>query len=754
MKNADDVLHVRGESRYVDDLPEPAGTLHAAVVPSPVAHGRLKGIDADAARRAPGVRAVLTAADIPGQNQIGTIFPDEQLFAEGEVHCVGHLVAAVVADTPEQARHAARLVKALVDPLPPVLDPREAFARGMLIAPARTFALGDVDAAWGGCDLIVEGRADSGGQEHVYIETQGAMAVPTEDGGVRIHSSTQGPTAVQRATARVLGLPMHKVEVDAPRLGGAFGGKEDQATAWAAVAGLAAALLRRPVKCVLRRGEDMRMTGKRHPYSSDFKLGLKKDGTFVAYEARFYQNAGCSADLSTAVLERTLFHCTNSYFIPNVRATAASCRTNLPSNTAFRGFGGPQGMFVIESAIARAAARLGVEPRALQERNLLREESVFPYGMNAVHCAARDCWAEAVRRYDLAGWQAEVDRFNASHRGRKKGLALMPICFGISFTNTGLNQASALVHVYTDGSVGVSTAAVEMGQGVNEKLRVTAARALGIRQERVRIESANTTRIANTSPTAASSGADLNGHATRLACGQILERLRAFAAGRLGAQVADVAVEDEQVRLRGAATDLTWPALVGAAYWARVSLSAQAHYATPHLAFDKAAEKGRPFLYHAYGTAIAEVTVDGLRGTFEVDAVKMVHDFGASLQPLVDRGQAEGALAQGIGWLTMEDVVYGGDGRLQSDTMTTYKVPDIHSAPRRVEVHFLGRENPLGLYGSKAIGEPPLMYGIGVYHAVRRALEQLRPGLELPDVAPLTHERVLMALHGGAPVPA
>lgn len=747
MKNLDSILHVRGESRFVDDEPAPAGTLHGAAVVSPVAHGRLRAVDAGAALNLPGVHAVLTSRDVPGANQIGTIIQDEELLASEAVHCVGQPVALVVAESPEAARKAAAAVRLDIESLPAIFDAREAYAKGELIAPPRTFACGDVDAAWADCDLVVSGRADCGGQEHLYLETQGALALPAE-GGVRLLSATQAPTAVQRVVARVLGLPMQRVEVDVRRLGGGFGGKEDQATCWAALAALAATKLGRPVKVILRRHEDMRWTGKRHPYSADFKLGLKSDGTLIAYEVFFYQNAGCSADLSTSILERTLLHATNAYFIPNVRATAASCRTNLPSNTAFRGFGAPQAMFVMESAIHKAAHALGISAAAIQQRNLLRAGDMLPYGMAFQDQPLRAGWEEAERSFDREGWERRVAEFNATHRWEKKCVAVMPVCFGISFTTLLLNQASALVHVYSDGSVAVSTAAVEMGQGTSTKLRQVAAAVLGIEPDRVRMESTSTARTANTSPTAASSGPDLNGNATKLACLSILQRLKEVAARTLNAGAADaIELRGERVWKGGSPTGLDWAKLVGAAYLDRVSLSAHAHYATPRIHFDKSVERGEPFTYHVTGTAILEATVDCLRGTCRVNAVRLVHDVGSSINPVIDRGQVEGGLLQGIGWMTLEELRSDAEGRLRTDTLTTYKVPDLHSAPDCMDVNFIERSTgPAGILGSKAIGEPPFMYGIGAYFAIWNAMRAFHPALEPVFDAPLTSEKILMAL--------
>ena len=745
MKQNDIYFHARGESLFVDDLDIFSGLLHAAVLPSPVAHGRIVKLDGQAARSALGVAAVFTSADIPGENQVGGVIPDEPLLAAGEVHYIGQPLAFVVAATALQARQALAAVQLEIEELPAVLDPRLAAAQKLLIVPPRAFALGDVEKAWPACSLVVAGRVDSGGQEHLYLETQAAIAVPGEKGTLRVLSATQSPTVVQRTIARVLGLPMSRVAVEVFRLGGAFGGKEDQATPWAVMAALAAQQLRRPVKLVLDRQEDMRLTGKRHPYSSDFKIGLNAAGKILAYEVTYYQNAGAAADLSPAILERTLFHATNSYHIPNVRATGISCRTNLPPFTAFRGFGGPQAMFVLEAAIFQAAEKLGVDAAAIQEKNLLAEGDEFPYGQKVKNCRARLCWEEAVSTFDLQAARQRVLKYNSANPMSKKGLALMPVCFGISFTSTYLNQAGALVHVYTDGSVSVSSAAVEMGQGVNNKILQVAARTLGVSQSRLRMESTCTRRVANTSPTAASTGSDLNGKAVELACLELRRRLLQAAAGKLSlADEAGLEMRSETVWNNGQATDLTWDTLVQAAYFERVNLSVQAHYAAPGLHFDRAAEKGEPFAYHVFGTALVEATLDALRGTYTVDSVRAVHDAGSSLNPLIDRGQAEGGIVQGVGWMTLEELLYSDKGRLLTDTLSTYKIPDIRTAPPLIDVRFLkDAANPAAVLNSKAVGEPPFMYGIGAYFALLAAMRAFRPGQPLPYAAPLTAEKVL-----------
>ena len=747
--NIDSYGHVSGRSLYLDDLPELQGTLYAAVFASPVAHGTLQQIDLSKADQQAGVITIITSKDIPGDNQIGGIIPDEPLLAEKEVHFIGQPIAIIIATSEQEARAAREYIELDIKALPIITTPREAYAAGQIIGNPRTFRLGDTSAAFAKCTHVFEGKAETGGQEHLYLETQGAYAIPRENGHIQISSSTQGPTAVQRTAARVLGKPMHQIEVDVIRLGGGFGGKEDQASAWGAMAALAAHLSQRPVKLVLHRIDDLYMTGKRNPYDSDYKIGLDKDLKILAFEATYYQNAGAAADLSPAILERTLFHGNNSYHIPNFLATAYSCRTNLPPNTAFRGFGGPQGMFVIESAIEQAANSLGVKATAIQAINLLQQNDPFPYGQLAEGNEAKQCWDQAVDRYQLITSQKEVDAYNADNQHYKKGIALMPVCFGISFTNTMMNQARALVHVYHDGSIGISTGAVEMGQGVNTKLLQVAAKLFSVHPNRVKIETTNTTRVANTSPSAASSTTDLNGKALADACQQIWQRLQQVARKVLKKKEnCIIEIRQEQVFANGQATDMSWEQLVAHTFQKRINLSAKGHYATPRIHYNKAKEKGRPFAYHVYGTAITTAKVDCIRGTYEIESVKVVHDFGASMNRLIDLGQMEGGIVQGIGWMTMEEVLYNKEGRLLSNALSTYKIPDIYAVPQSIDVHFLNTDGvEEAIFRSKAVGEPPLMYGIGAYFAIRDAIRAFNPQMQAPFSAPMTPEKVLLALY-------
>lgn len=748
MNNIDSVSHATGRSVYLDDIPVLKNTLHGVVFDSPLSHAKVTRLDVTDAQSLPGVEGIFTWRDIPGNNDIGGIIADEPLFASDEVHYRGQPLALVVAADEHIARKALELIKIETVELEIITDPRKAYEKGLLLIPSRTFSMGDVSGAWSECDHIFEGTALSGGQEHLYLETQGAYAYPSENGCIKIHSSTQGPTLVQKVAARVLGIPMNRVEVDVTRLGGAFGGKEDQATSVAVMAALASLRLQRPVKITLNRIDDIRMTGKRHPYTSDFRIGLDHDCKIIAYSAVMFQNGGAAADLSPAIMERTLFHSTNAYYIPNTEVMVHSCRTNLPPNTAFRGFGAPQGMFVIEAAITKAAEELGIPAHLIQQANLVAEGDEFQYGQKAENVNIGRCWEILDKKFNLAKIEKEITHFNSKDTFRRRGMAVMPVCFGVSFTNTSMNQARALVHIYQDGSIAISTGAIEMGQGVNTKLAQVAATVFSVGIERIKLESTNTSRVANTSPTAASSGADLNGNALLVACNELLVRLKSVAALMYDCSIEDAELFKEKVVIKGVVTDTTWEILVQTAFLKRVSLTENGHYSTPEIFFDKTREKGHPFAYHVYGSAAVTVTLDCLRGTYKVDDVLIVHDFGNSINLVIDNGQIEGGVMQGIGWMTMEEVSFSDAGRLLSDTLSTYKVPDIYSAPSRVVCYALETSGPgLAIFKSKAVGEPPFMYGIGAFFALRNAIKSFIPEFKTDFDAPLTPEKVLMRLY-------
>jgi len=747
VKFIDAVSHVRGESLFVDDFPLLDQTLYAAAVVCQ-AIGKITRVDIREALKFPGVVSVLTYKDIPGENQIGGIVPDEPLLAEDDAHFIGQPVALVLAESRDAAYAARKLVYIEIKKREAITCPREALKQGKMILPTRHMQIGDLESAWEKCDLIVEGRVETGGQEHLYLETQGALVFLEEKGHLKVISSTQSPTGVQRMVARVLNIPMHLVEVQVLRLGGAFGGKEDQAAPWAVLAALGVQKTGLPVKLVLERHDDMVVTGKRHPYSSDYRIGLTKDFKIQVFDVTYYQNAGACADLSPAILERTICHATGSYYVPNVKITAHSCRTDLPPFTAFRGFGGPQALFVMESAITHAAHELGCRASDIQRANLLEEGHMLPFGQKTEACTARECWDFAEKEFNLRKWEKIKLEFNAANATKKMGVAMMPICFGISFNKTAMNQAGALAHIYQDGSVGVSTAAVEMGQGVNTKMVHIAATVLGLSPERIHVEPTNTTRVANTSPTAASSAADLNGRALERACLMLKARLLTHAADIHGYQFRDLELKKERLYNDDVRSGISWEELVTSAFNHRIDLTEHAYYATPGLYFDNKKQRGKPFAYHVYGSALVAVVVDILRGTYEIDSVRMIHDFGKSLNPEIDRGQAEGALAQGIGWVTMEEIQYSKEGYLLSNSLSNYKVPDLQSAPKTVEVHFLETEgNEKAVFRSKAIGEPPFLYGIGAYFAIDDAIRAFTDEKITGFEAPMTPERVFMRCH-------
>jgi len=748
MKNTDSRSHLQGKSIYLDDIPELQGTLHGLVYDSPVAHAKNVNIDYSEAEKLAGVIKIFTYKDIPGENQIGAIIQDEPLFAEDEVHFMGQPIAFIVAETERIAREAKKLIKFNAEELPAITDAKVAKEKGSFIAPPRTFKLGNLEDGKKKSKYIIKGTTESGGQEHLYLETQGSYAIPKENQSLTLYSSTQGATAVQSITSKILNIPMNKIEVDVNRLGGGFGGKEDQATPWAVMVSLAAFILQKPVKMILARHDDMRMTGKRHPYTAEYTIGLSEDLKIQFYDIEFVQDAGASADLSPAITERTLFHATGSYFIPNTEITVYSCRTNTLPNTAFRGFGGPQAFFAIEAALQKAADEIGVPVHKIQFKNLLNDGDEFPYGQIATETEAIHSWKTTDKLFSIEKQYKEVEKFNSENTKFKKGINITPLCFGISFTNTMMNHARALVHIYQDGSVGISTGAIEMGQGVNTKMKQVAMHVLGISIDKIKLETTNTTRVANTSPTAASSGADLNGKATEIACNDLLIRLKEVASNELNADVKDIYIKDNFVWNKENKTELSWDNLVGIAFVQRVKLSEKGHYKTPDIHFDKTKEKGHPFAYHVYGTAVTVAKVDTMRGTYDIESVHIVHDFGKSMNLFLDKGQIEGALIQGIGWVTMEEIRFDKNGRLLSNSLSSYKVPDINSVPKSVKVEALESEgHKNAILKSKAVGEPPFIYGQGAYFAIEDAIKAFNPNYKSDFSAPITHEKVLMGLY-------
>jgi xanthine dehydrogenase large subunit len=742
-------LHVSGRARFIDDLPEPPGLLHAALVLSPHAHARIGAIDARAALALPGVAAVIGAADIPGINDVGPIFKDEPVLACGTADYAGQAVAAVAADTLAQARQAATAVRVDYAPLAPVLSIADALAAERYVSPPQIIRRGDPDAALAAAPHRLAGRLATGGQDHFYLEGQVALALPRDDGTLLVLSSTQHPTEVQHGVAHLLGLPFAKVTVEVRRMGGAFGGKESQATQIAGIAALLAWRTGRPVKLRLPRDDDMKATGKRHAFEVDWQVGFDDSGRIEALDVRLAANAGNVADLSPAVLTRALCHIDNCYFVPNARFAGYPCRTNTVSNTAFRGFGGPQGMIVTEVVIEGIARALGLSIDAVRARNLYGAppRATTPYGQPVEDTIVAALLERLARDAQLAARRAEIALFNRASPVIRKGLATFPVKFGISFNRPTYNQAGALVHVYTDGSVHLNHGGTEMGQGLFVKVAQVVAEVLQIDLARIQVSATATDKVPNTSATAASSGSDLNGMAAFEAAATIRRRMAEVAAAHFKLPVD--AIRFAANRVHGGEESMSFAALAQLAWLQRVSLSATGFYRTPAIHWDPATMTGRPFFYFAYGAAASEVAIDTLTGEYRVLRTDIIHDCGRSLNPAIDRGQIEGGFVQGMGWLTMEELWWDGAGRLRTHAPSTYKIPGSRDVPADFRVHILddAPNRAPTIFRSKAVGEPPLMLAISVWLALRDAVASLadhRLGVSLD--APATPERVLGAV--------
>ena len=743
--------HTTGEALYADDLPMPVGGLYGWVVTSPHAHAKILRRSAEKARAVPGVHAVLLAEDIPGHNDVGTVVHDEPLLATDLALFMGQSVAVVIAESPSIARKAAALVEVDYEPLPPVLTIRDAIAKGWFLSEPHRIRRGDVEAAFARCPVVIEGEAENGAQEHFYLETQCTLALPQEGGALKLVSSTQHPTEVQTVVADVLGIGRHQIVVEVPRMGGGFGGKETQAAPFAALAALGAVKTGRPVKVWLNRDQDMAQTGKRHPFWTRYKAALREDGTLEALRVEMYANGGFSNDLSRAILDRGLFHLDNSYFLPNVDFAGTVVKTNLPSNTAFRGFGGPQGMLVVEQVLNAAAERLGLDPAEVRRRNFYGDSprDLTPYGQQVADCRLERIHDELMRSSEYARRRAEIDAFNRAGQWTRRGIAFQPVKFGISFTTSFLNQAGAFVLVYGDGTVQLNHGGTEMGQGLHTKMLAICAHELGVRTEQIRLMPTATDKVPNTSATAASSGADLNGQAVKQACETIRERLRPIAARLLNVAPDEVVFADGQAFPAGAPQKtVPFAKVTQAAYLAQVSMSATGYYRTPDIHYDRVAGRGKPFHYFAYGAAVTEVELSGLTGEHRVRRVDILHDVGSSLVPTIDLGQIEGGFIQGLGWLTVEEVLFDDKGRLLTHSPDTYKIPAIGEAPEDFRVKLLERAPQHNtVHGSKAVGEPPLMLAISVVSALRHAVASFGPPRrEVQLKVPCTPEAVLWAV--------
>lgn len=762
MKHESAVLHVTGRALYIDDLPEPKGLLHVVPGLSEKAHARLVSVDLSAVRAVPGVVRVLTAADIPGENQTSPVHAnDEPLLAVDLVQHVGQPIFAVVATERAIARRAVKLARIVYEERPAILDIKAAKANGSAVVwRPLTMERGAVEPALREAPRTIRGSLTIGGQEHFYLEGQVALAQPGEAGEMRVWSSTQHPSETQHLVASVLGRPHHLVTTEIRRMGGGFGGKESQANGCACLAALAADITGQAAKMRLDRDDDMVITGKRHDFKVEYEIGFTDQGDILAVDMELAARCGWSADLSGPVTDRALFHADNAYFYPDVRFRSLALKTNTQSNTAFRGFGGPQGIVAAERVIEEIAFATGLDPLDVRLRNVYGtgERDVTPYHMVVEDSISELIMTQLAEQCAYRSRRETLRAFNATSRTLRKGIALVPVKFGISFTATHYNQAGALVHVYTDGSVQVNHGGTEMGQGLHTKMVQIVMREFALPADKVRITATTTGKVPNTSATAASSGADLNGMAVLDAVTQIRNRMISFASEKwqvpedqivFGPQ--GVLIGEERVAFR----DLVWQV-----YFARISLSASGFYKTPKISWDATTGRGRPFYYFAYGAACAEVTLDLLTGENTIDRVDILHDAGESLNPEIDIGQIEGAFVQGAGWLTTEELVWDGQGRLRTHAPSTYKIPACSDRPRIFNVELLKNapNREATIYRSKAVGEPPLVHGVAVLHALSDAIASLDDYRSCPRLdAPATPEtllRTIMALqaksgHGG-----
>ena len=747
-------LHVSGEAVYIDDIAEAHGTLHAALGLSPIAHGTLVSIDLTLLRRQPGVVAVLTAADIPAENNCGPLLHDDPILADGELRYVGQPVYAVIATDRELARRAAALARQAIvaTPLPAVLTAREAHAIGQYVLPPMHLSRGDAAAALAASPHRLDGEWAVGGQEQFYLEGQISYALPQENQALLIHCSTQHPSEMQQLVAHAMGWQAHQVTVQCRRMGGGFGGKESQSALFACVAAIAAQRLRRPVKLRVDRDDDFLVTGRRHGFDYRWSVGFDDEGRILGAEIDLISNCGHSADLSAPVMARALCHFDNAYWLPHVAMHGYCARTNTQSNTAFRGFGGPQGALAIEMILDGIARRLGLDPLLVRQRNFYREgQDLTPYGQRVESNLIQPLTDRLIETSGYAARRAEIAAFNATSPVLKRGLALTPVKFGISFNVVHLNQAGALVHVYTDGSVLVNHGGTEMGQGLNTKVAQVVAHELGVPVAQVRASATDTSKVANTSATAASTGSDLNGKAAQDAARKIRRRLMPLAARLLGCEEDALVFDGGEVRGHGpeGARSIGFKDLVAKAYLERLQLWSDGFYATPGLHWDRAKLQGHPFYYYAFGAAVADVLVDTLTGETRVLRADVLHDVGQSLNPALDIGQVEGAFVQGQGWLTSEELVWHPrSGLLLTHAPSTYKIPTANDMPRDFRVALYDAPNAVdSIHRSKAVGEPPLLLPFSVLLAIKDAVAACGPArCDPPLRAPATPEAVLDAV--------
>ena len=738
------MLHVTGRARYVDDAPLPEGTLFAAIGQTTITRGRLLSMNLSAVEQAPGVVAVITADDIPGIKDIGPVFPGDPLLAEGDVLFHGQPIFLVVATDEKLARSAAMLAEAQYEEFEPVLSIKEAKSQSYRVRPPHVMQRGDVSIL-GSSEHQISGEISVGGQEHLYLEGQASLAVPTEEGGINLLCSTQHPTEVQTLVSEVLDLPFHQVVVEVRRMGGAFGGKETQAAPWACLASIAAHKLNRPVKLRLPRATDMTVTGKRHPFINQYQVGFSSQGQIEAVKIDINGDCGCSPDLSDAIVDRAMFHSDNAYYYPVAKVCGERWRTDKVSNTAFRGFGGPQGVITAEAMLDDIARACQQDPLDTRLLNLYSGQQTH-YGQSVDGSTLLEIITSLRESADYDRRRQKIPKHNLASTRFLKGLALTPVKFGISFTVKHLNQAGVLVHIYTDGSVLVSQAGTEMGQGLYTKVAQVVASVLGIEIDRVKMSSTRTDKVPNTSPTAASSGSDMNGMAAQDAATTLKIRIAEFIANRESINPKEIEFKQGSLVWNGGTVPFN--EAVKAAFMDRVQLSATGFYKTPNIWYDRKSAQGNPFLYYANGAACSEVIIDRLTGATHIERVDILHDTGNSLNPALDKGQIEGGFVQGAGWLTSEELKWDDKGRLLTNSPATYKIPAISDRPTKLTIELLDKPNSAATIArSKAVGEPPFMLGISVWCAIRDAISSISGYRISPSLdAPATPEAILNAI--------
>ncbi|MBU2978927.1 xanthine dehydrogenase molybdopterin binding subunit [Alteromonas sp. C1M14] len=742
------IRQVCGEARYVDDMPEPGNIAYAAIGTCAHTTGTIVTLDLDAVRMSEGVLDVITIEDIPGHTDIAPVFDGDPILADKTLLFHNQPVFAVLAETVDQARRATTKATIVVNETAPTLSVEQALAQKSFVRPTHTFGNADAIHTVKQSSHQLEGSLSIGGQEHMYLEGQVSLAIPDEEDRMKIYTSSQHPSEVQKLVAEVLGIKLHRVVVDMRRMGGGFGGKESQAAQWACIAAVFASRNGRAVKCRLPRQQDMMVTGKRHPFENQWHVGFDHQGCIEGADIEVNGNCGYSADLSDAIVDRAMFHVDNGYYLGNSHVVGHRLKTSFVSHTAYRGFGGPQGMIVAEAIMDGIARQLGEDPLTIRKRNLYGEQtgSTTPYGMTVEDNVLPEMIGQLEQTSEYWQRREAITEFNRNSPIIKKGLALTPVKFGISFTAKHLNQAGALVHIYTDGTIQVNHGGTEMGQGLHTKIAQIAAHEFGIDMDHIEVTATRTDKVPNTSPTAASSGTDLNGKAVQNACITLKERLVSFWADELGIAADDAVFKDNGLFIGEHQIDFA--ALVQAAYMARISLSSTGYYRTPKIFYDRENGTGRPFFYFAYGAAATEVLIDTLTGENRVTRVDILHDVGASLNPALDKGQIEGGFIQGMGWLTTEELKWDDSGKLTSNNMATYKIPAIGDTPEIMNVDLYSRPNPQdSIYHSKAVGEPPFMLAISVWCALKDAISSITDySIDPPLQTPATAERILQAV--------